>query len=132
MRYRHKPPLSPVSDLPDFRRSSAASARLRKYASMRCRTARSNFLSCCAAELWNSTVQAKFALQFFQRNPRLLAFERGNTEQVVLAVLQILVNGEPGVVALAAPSLLGQFLQPLFQFGFQTNAQHNISSAFRC
>src|SRR5208337_3253240 len=71
----------------------------------------------------NSTVQAKFALQLFQRNSRLVAFEGGDAAEVVLAIFEKLFNRQLGVITLAAPGLFCQALQSRLEFWIQSDAQ---------
>jgi hypothetical protein len=65
--------------------------------------------------------QAKFALQGFQRNSRLVAFKAGDALQIVLAILQILPYCELRLVALATPGFFSQPFQALLQFWIESD-----------
>lgn len=79
---------------------------------MRRATSRSSFESSRSAPGWNSILQPKAARDFLQRDPGQLLLQPLQRKVVVLQVLQVLQEGLPDVVALAAARGTGKPLQP--------------------
>ena len=82
----------------------------------------SSFLICLSAVRAISIVQTKPALQLFECDGGFAALQRGNSLQVIFAVLQVLPNGLTSVVALASARLFGERVELFFEFGFEADA----------
>src|ERR1019366_1789934 len=129
-RYRHNPPLSPCSGLPNWRGSLAGRTRSRRKRTIDSWAGGLSFWICFSAVRPISIRQvllgeAKPPLQFFERDGGLAALQRRNALQVVFAVFQVLPNGLARIIALAAACFFRERLQLFFEFGFKPDPKHS-------
>jgi hypothetical protein len=61
--------------------------------------------------------EAKPPLQFIQRDRTLAPFQRGDTDRIILAILQVLTDSFASIVALAPSGLFGEGRQLFVEIG---------------
>src|SRR6202035_30308 len=89
---------------------------------------RSSFLICFSAVRVISIRQAKTPLHLCKGNRWFAALQGSDTLQVVFAVFEILADGLAGIIAFAATGFFGQRFQLFFEFGFEANTEHCLTS----
>src|SRR5208283_85402 len=105
------------------------------FSSLSCRNERTrrrttgSSASICFSTASVSTIfQGILPHKSFQRNqpflPRLHSLQCSHRDEIVLAIFDVLLYRLPCVVALGAPCLLRQGLQPVLQLLFQSHSEH--------